>query len=638
MTALAALWALDDEPPARRCRRMLEAQAIYGPDGAAQVEQRSVALGRRLFRLSRADEHDRGPVRGGGGTLSLVADVRIDNRDALAAMLGLGPIDLADASDPMLLMRVIERWGTAGLARVVGPFALILWDVRAGRLVLARDPLGERPLHYHRGDRLVAAASMPKGLHTLPDIPYAADVTSAADFLALVPETGTRSFFAGIERVSPGQVVTIDARGIASERFWNWSPVTLNLRRDADYVDALREAFDRAVQRRLDVVDGRIATHLSGGLDSSAVAATAATLLAPGRLLAFTAVPSTATPVPDGAFADEGPLAALTAARHPNIDHVPIESSGTSPLSLMDRHFQVFERPVLNPSNAVWTDAIADAAKNRGVRVLLTGQMGNLTISHAGIQRLPQLIAGVRPVALGLLAWRMACHGATSRSIAAAAFGPFLPHRWWAWLERTFANGMSLSSYSAIRDQAVIDEAIEARAADHGLDLGYRPWRDGRAMRCWALSRVDMGVYNKGVLGGWGVDMRDPTSDRDLIALCLSIPEQQYILDGVPRSLARRAFADRLPAAVVGERRRGFQASDWHVALTAARRAIATELDSLDRNPVAARLIDIDRLRTALDDWPDGDWNQADRIERYQSAMLRGLAAGHFLRRVARTN
>ena len=157
-------------------------------------------------------------------------------------------------------------------------------------------------------------------------------------------------------------------------------------------------------------------------------------------------------------------------------------------------------------------------------------------------------------------------------------------------------------------------------------------------MRLWGMKRVDLGVYNKGTLAGWGLDLRDPTADRRLIEFALRVPEAQYILDGVPRSLARQAFDDRLPPQVIGEHRRGFQGADWHVGMSAARGEIAAELDSFERCAGADRLVDVARLRRALEDWPQGDWNDDAVSLLYRHAMLRGVAAGHFLRKVARTN
>src|SRR5207249_2791570 len=105
---------------------------------------------------------------------------------------------------------------------------------------------------------------------------------------------------------------------------------------------------------------------------------------------------------------------------------------------------------------------------------------------------------------------------------------------------------------------------LESRAKARGLDLAYRPWSDGLAARMWGLRRIDLGNYIKGALGGWGVDLRDPTADVRLIEFCLSVPTEQFFRDGVNRALARRALADRLPPAVVEEQRKGYQGVDWH--------------------------------------------------------------------------
>lgn len=636
MTALAGLWGLRGEGSEGPVGRMLDAQAIYGPEPAARRTLGETTLGRRLYSLLPEDDFDRGPVLGGDGTLLLVADARIDNRAELGERFGRSAAALSRMPEPELLMAVIENRGVEGLAEVVGAFALILWDRRRQTLTLARDPLGERPLHYHRGDGFVAVASMPKGLHALPEVPYAASEAATADFLAVLPE-GSESFFAGVLRVPPGHAVTISPGGITATRTWIPAEGMLRLKPE-EYAQGLKEQLDRAVGCRLRRADGAVGVQLSGGLDSASVAATAARQLAPETLHAFTAVPGVATPVGGGNIADEGPLAAATARMHPTIAHVLVSGQDGSPVTLMDRQFDLYQRPVMNPSNAVWHEAINDAARARGVRVLLTGQLGNFTISHEGLQQLPQLLQAGRLVALARLGRQLRGHGFRMRRLGAATLGPFLPPRWWQWLADRYGQSLALASYSALRGEAARAHDIFDRATERGTDLTYRPWADGRAMRLWGLDRVDMGVYNKGTLAGWGIDLRDPTADRRLIEWALRVPEEQYILGGEPRSLARRAFADRLPPEVLGEHRRGLQAADWHVGATAARGAIGEELDSFTRCAQATDLVDVGRLQAMLAEWPDRDWNDPAVSVAYRSMLLRGVAAGHFLRRVARTN
>jgi asparagine synthase (glutamine-hydrolysing) len=637
MTALAAYVALGVESPISACSTMLDAQAIYGHETRYRTLGQA-ALGRRLWPLTPEDAFDEGPLLGADGRLLICADVRIDNRIELANMLSLAA-PLSQTSDPAILLAAYEKWGDGAFDRLRGAFAAIVWDAERELLTLARDPLGERPLHYHVGGSFVAIASMPKGLHALPPIPYAARTATMADFLALMPETGSESFFEGIERVLPGHITVIDKHGhIQTKSYWHPVLDPLNLAKDIDYVALIRETFDEAVACRLRRMSGALGSHLSAGLDSSGVTATAATLSQPDRLFAFTSVPSGAIANSRDSIADEGLHAAATAQCHPNIDHIRIAAGENSPLAGLDRHFQLFQRPVLNPCNAVWGDAINDAAQARGVTVMLTGQMGNLSISHSGMQQLNLLARqGSLPALLRLMA-QMRQYGHRWRGLAAQTFGPFMPPAYWSWLARKFGRAFDFDHYSALRPEALDAFSVCDRAAERGLDLSYRPWKESKAMRLWALRRIDLGVYNKGTLGGWGIDLRDPTADRRLIELTLRIPERQFILGGECRSLARRAFSDRLPASVVSEQRRGYQAADWPSAVTSAHQAIGEELEAFGRNPQARQLIDLERLNQAHADWHKADPKAEATIVLYRHAMLRAVAAGHFLRKVGRTN
>ena len=109
-------------------------------------------------------------------------------------------------------------------------------------------------------------------------------------------------------------------------------------------------------------------------------------------------------------------------------------------------------------------------------------------------------------------------------------------------------------------------------------------------------AQIDPGNYNKGVLGGWHIDGRDPTADVRLLEFCLAVPTEQFLSNGIQRALARRALADRLPKLVLENSRRGCQAADWHERLTAVRERVAIELDQLEACPAAAKTLDLPRL------------------------------------------
>ena len=181
MTALAGLWRFDRRPDAADgCARMLAAQEIYGPHHGAKWSDGTVALGRRLMRVLPEDVFDQQPLI--VARYVLVADVRLDNRDELTETLRLPTQKARTICDAAILFAAVERWDESCFEHLIGDYAFAVWDRVRQRLLLARDPLGMRPLHYHRGQKFFAFASMPKGLHALPDVPYAADEERIAEF------------------------------------------------------------------------------------------------------------------------------------------------------------------------------------------------------------------------------------------------------------------------------------------------------------------------------------------------------------------------------------------------------------------------------------------------------------------------
>ena len=182
-----------------------------------------------------------------------------------------------------------------------------------------------------------------------------------------MPEAGTRSFFLGIERVEPGRIVTVTANGLTTRRHWEPSKRRIVFPRPEEYSEALRSLLDQAVSCRLRAT-GNVGASLTGGLDSGAVAATAARLLAPSgrRMFAFTCVPRAGYkgPVPPDAIIDEGPSAAATAALYPNMEHVLVRNEGRSPLADLDRKFYMLEQPC-NICPAGWTHSLNKAVRDR---------------------------------------------------------------------------------------------------------------------------------------------------------------------------------------------------------------------------------------------------------------------------------
>jgi asparagine synthase (glutamine-hydrolysing) len=642
MTAIAGYWSLDHRPDAAaQCERMLKSQQIYGPQAPAMASDGAIALGQRLFGITAGDRRRQRVASGADGATLLVADARLDNREDLCEALGIPAAEGRGLADPELMLRALERWDESAVERLQGDFAFAFWDSRRQRLLLARDYMGQHPLHYARRDGFFAFASMPKGLHALPEIESAPDREAVASFLALIPEDGSETFFKGIDKVRAGEIVAVTREGLNASLWWRPSLEPLRLKGSDEYAEALREHFDRAVAVRLRGAESAVAAHLSGGLDSSSVAATAARLMAAtgGRVTAFTGVPREGYDSSEvrNAFCDESPYAAEVAAMYPNMDHVIVRNGG-SPIADLDRYFFVYERPVLNLCNSVWMHRILDVARERGLRILLSGNRGNMSFSYDGMPLLTQLLSTGRLGRLAQESWALVRNGTRVGTVAAQTIGPFVPVPLWQAISRMRGKGRKLTDYTTIHPDAAEALRLAERAAERGLDFSYRPRRDPLETRLWALRRVDVGNYNKGHLAGWGVDSRDPTADRRLVEFCLTVPADQYLRNGIRRALARTAFSDRLPARIVNERRKGYQAADWHEGLAAARDELGGELGRIAACEEAGATVNHAMMRGLAEAMPSGGWHKPATTEKYRLGLLRGISAGHFIRKAVGSN
>ena len=632
MSALAGFWNwAGTDRPDQRCRAILAAQLPCAPDGQDVRSTDSIALGRGLYKLLPEDDHDRQPLCSGDGSLVMVADVRLDNRADLLGRLGSTASDARGLSDADVLLAAYERWGEGSLDLLNGDFAFAIWDRRRGKLILARDPLGLRPLHYHHASRFFAFSSRPAGLHALAGVSRRADMATLADFVGLVPIEGSAGFYQSVDRVEAGHVVTVTPSGVAARRYWTPQPTRLGWKSFDEYTEAFRAELDRSVRVRLRTRGDRVATHLSGGWDSSAVTATVARLRGPGEsVLAYTSVPrpGSRSGAAERSFGNEGALAAATAALYPQVEHVRIAGAAKSPFDDLDRYVAAFERPVYNLSNHVWITDIRQHARARGARLLLTGELGNWTISSAHYTVLADYIREGRWLDWLREAWALGLGGsARLRGIAANSFGPWLPQYLW---QRVRALSSRPEATLATALHPGLAAQVEQRREASGVGLASRP-KNYHLAAAAGLSGIDLGDYRKGALAGWGVDERDPTSDRQLIDFCLSLPIDMLLKNGVRRPLARAALSDRLPPAVLDEKRKGYQAADWHEGLTNARPQILALLEEIASDSQAAALLDIESLRRWTREWPGGNWANLEIMDRYRRALPIALTAGHFI-------
>lgn len=600
--------------PREHCRCLVESQIAYGRDDAAIASDGPAVFGRALSRRFAEDEYDRQPLVGG---VMLVADARIDNRPDLCRALGIAPQAARKLADSALLQLGWQRWGEALLDRISGSYAIAVWT--GDRLVLARDPSGQAPLHLAFGRGWVAFASMPQALRLVPGVDGSPDLDSLAAFVADAPRGGRQSYFCGVERIEPGHAIAITARG---QRYWrHWSPPAAAAPASGDLVEAFRFHLDQAVDSCLRGADDVVAAHLSGGWDSAAVTATAARNLAPSRrLIALTAAPPTdfKGPVPVGRIGDESRRAALVAQGHDNVVHQVIRDRSIRPLALLADNDRWVGEPTGHVCNNHWWTGINAAVAGR-TRILLTAEMGNHTISAGGAMQLADLLRQGR-----LGRWLGESRGLTKSGalrwtgVLDQSFGPFIP--FYAALRPWLAN-------SGRREDALALVAPDLRAGAMRRvgRVSTVPPADSLAHRSALLGEQDSGNFRKAALARWGIDERDPTSERRLAEFCLSLPREALLSGGVSRPVARAALADRLPSELIEASGRGLQFADWY------RWIDPEEVRSQLQGPGADALLDGAVVGEMLDHWPSDGFERARVTRPYRMDLMRAVSAVSFM-------
>ena len=253
-----------------------------GPDGRGiwSDPAQGVALGHR--RLAVVDLSDAGaqPMVSHDGRWVMSYNGESYNAEAMVAAMPAGHRSaLVGHSDTEVLLETISAIGVVpALERMVGMFALAVWDRQSHELWLARDRFGEKPLYHGRAGRTLVFGSELKALHAVDGFAPDIDRNSVTDLLKWGCIPAPKTIYDGVSKVRPGHVLRFDSSGRRSEDITYWSSLEVaseavgGVERGEDAVDELEELLQRTVTSRM-VSDVPIGAFLSGGIDSSTIVA-----------------------------------------------------------------------------------------------------------------------------------------------------------------------------------------------------------------------------------------------------------------------------------------------------------------------------------------------------------------------------
>lgn len=257
--------------------RMTDTLTHRGPDAEGIFVRNRVAFGHRRLSILDLSEAGAQPMSLQHSALTIVYNGEIYNFGDLRSELEkLGHV-FTGHSDTEIILHTYNAWGLNGLKRLEGIFSFALWDEPNRRLVLMRDRIGVKPLFYGESDHGLAFGSEIKAVLAAGGVDTSLDDQSLSEYLWYGNPHGDRTFYKGVRTLEPGHWLVIEEGKRCLEPWWRieeWLQQPAPARNQEDAADLVREALDQTVARQL-VADVPVGIFLSGGVDSSSIAASA---------------------------------------------------------------------------------------------------------------------------------------------------------------------------------------------------------------------------------------------------------------------------------------------------------------------------------------------------------------------------
>ncbi len=533
MSGLALSFSRDDRPASPSVvEAMLSVMDYLGPDGMHVEAKGPVALGHLQFCTMPEDIGERQPLSLPEASLTFMWDGRLDNRlDVYQQLPGRLP-RLEDLSDAQLVLHAYACWGSACVRRLLGPFALAVYDHSQREVVLACDPMGGRNIFYWLSEHTLVVASEPGGVLAHPDVNIEPDHGPMVMFFAHTEQTDAATLFRGVKTLLPAQTMRVGLDYVATESFWPFDPkVRLHYRKDEEYAEHFLELLTNSVECRLRAT-GEPAVALSGGLDSAPIAALAARCLSTqGRRL------TAASWVFDQfAACDEREYLEQMYRVH-NLEPLQVNCDAAWPLSDFDTWPIHPCAPFQNPYRRFHEHLYRDL-EQQGVRVLLSGLMGDHL--YTGTERwLGDLLAERR---IG--------------SAMGDGIGYIIAHGWRAFVTQGLLRGLLPHRiYRTLRPRPVPEWLTPfARSHLNGSD----PWpqeseqarRPHQYLRALELV-TGLGYIERYFARRYRIELRYPFRDQRLVEFMLKIPTHQLYSRGIKRPIVRSAMRGIVPAAIL---------------------------------------------------------------------------------------
>jgi asparagine synthase (glutamine-hydrolysing) len=518
-----------------------------GPDSGGVTILGRCVLGHRRLRVVDLETGEQPVTNEAENVVAVFNGELYDFHDVRRDLVARGH-DVPGTGDTAVIPHVYEERGSDFPAALRGMFAIAVWDRARERLVLARDRVGKKPLHYVmlRGGSLAFASEL-KALFQIPSLRRELDPAALDAYLALQYVPGEDLGVGGIRRLAPGHVLTWEAGQVETKPFWELRPKPRDLPED-EWLELVRETVTASVRRRL-VSDVPLGALLSGGIDSTIVV---------GLMAQASAEPvKTFTVGVDDRRYDERAQARIAASAFGTThEELVVEPD---PVELVSRLATFLDEPL--GDEAILPTLLISEVARRHVTVALSGDGGDE--SFAGYERYAAMGLAARigrvPVLPRLAAGALRTLPAGRRSPRSA---PFRVARLLetASLPATERYGALMEVFPArLREELYAPGFADAVPASALLGLPDRPGATGlQLLDARTYLPDDLLVKADRASMATSLELRSPLLDHEVLELGVSLPDSLRLSGRRGKVALRRAFEHLLPPELASRGKTGF--------------------------------------------------------------------------------
>ncbi len=638
---MSAIWGIIDlsgknipEQDAKSMREMFSECAL---DRTEEILEENLYMGCGIQYFTEEAKDEVLPLSKHG--LYMTADVVLDNRTELLNWLKDEEDLELDPKTPdgSILFQVYNRNIKESLDHMLGAYAFVQYNAVMNEVVMVGDAVGNRYVYYMLQGTILYFASLMKPVEKFQTNPVWNERWIAEflgqDGLVMFTE-GEETPKQGIYRIAPSReiIVSMDNDGqveIQKRHYWipKVQPGKIRYQNDQEYKQAFLKLYETCVADTLRS-SGETAIFLSGGLDSASVAALAAMHLEKqGKdLYSFTSIPDSSIALEEdpGGIANESELVKEMQKMYPNIQCNFMDFPEMNAWFDRATYMKIHEFPYKSVQNVLWIYEGAKLAREKGARILLTGALGNGTVSSGDLfQYLVYLFQTGRFWKLFLQIEYIHKKRGVSRKLMLTDI-----------IKRACTSSKKIALESNQNRLTFVMESFQnASGATKRLKIKQRRWEKGLnhyilyknslfedvALRQTGESMQKDSLYT-------GVLQRDPTRDKRMIEFCIQIPLDQVNKEDAQRRLIRVYMKDMIPEIILTERRKGRQSVDMKGRFLKVEQEIVNEWLANYTKHLYKEKIDCEKAIEDLKEHPFQEMDPFDLIRHsYTNLMLEYL-------------